>query len=192
MSPSLDDEVVWPQDAVEVGRIVDAWGIKGGLKVLPFSGDPQALFSSRRWYLKASERRPSNSPRTPDLLRITGAREHGDVIVATAQDIPDRNAAEALIGCRVFVPRASFPSTDQGEYYWVDLIGLAVINRAGQALGQVEDLLETGAHGVLRVLAPAPAEGQPPVERLIPFVAAYVDDVDLGQRRILVDWELDY
>ena len=69
---------------------------------------------------------------------------------------------------------------------------MAVVNRAGQSLGQVEDLLETGAHGVLRVLAPSPVEGQPPVERLIPFVAAYVDDVDLVQRRILVDWEPDY
>ena len=192
MTLSLDDEVVWPQDAVEVGRIVDAWGIKGGLKVLPFSGDPQALFSSRRWYLKGPEKRPASVSLTPGLLRITGAREHGDVIVATAQDIPDRNAAEALIGCRVFVPRASFPSTAQGEYYWIDLIGLAVVNRAGFALGTVEDLLETGAHGVLRVMSPAAGEGQPPVERLIPFVAAYVDDVDLGQRRILVDWEPDY
>lgn len=191
---ALDDAVVWPEDAVEVGRIVDAWGIKGGLKVLPFSGDPQALFSSRRWFLQPPDERPGPKPATvpPPLLHISGAREQGDVIVATAQEVVDRNAAEALRGCRVFVSRGSFPTPGDGEYYWVDLIGLDVVNRDGVALGRVDDLLDTGAHSVLRVLA-EPAEAQvPPVERLIPFVAAYVDAVELDRRRITVDWGLDY
>lgn len=192
MSPSLDDDVVWPEDAIEVGRIVDAWGIKGGLKVLPFSSDPQALFSSKRWYLKPPERRPTSVARTPALLKVVTAKEHGDIIVVLAQDVPDRNAAEALIGSRIFVPRSSFPTAGKDEYYWIDLIGLAVVNRAGESLGTVADLVETGAQGVLRVVGEPAAEGQPPVERLIPFVAAYVDDVSLEQRRILVDWELDY
>lgn len=181
----------WPGDAVEVGRIVDAWGIKGGIKVQPFSADPQALFSSRRWWL-----RPPDGSRAalPGLLRITGAREQGDLIVATAQELPDRNAAEALRGCRVFVSRASFPSVGDDEYYWIDLIGLAVVNRQGEALGTVADLLDTGAHSVLRVTATEPdAQGRHQErERLIPFVAAYVDTVSLDERRITVDWGLDY
>ncbi len=188
--------IAWPEDAIEVGRIVDAWGIKGGIKVLPFSADPQALFSTRRWYLKPPEDKavPSGASAPPALLRITDAREQGDVIVATAQDVPDRNAAESLRGCRVFVSRASFPTAGIGEYYWVDLIGLAVVNRQGEALGEVADLLDTGAHSVLRVVqtADGSAEAKAAVERLVPFVAAYVDDVDLSQRRITVDWGLDY
>ena len=192
------DAVVWPDDAVELGRIVDAWGIKGGIKVLPFSTDPQALFSSRRWFLRPPDAAAGPKPATalPELLRITGAREQGDVIVATAQQVTDRNGAEALRGCRVFVSRASFPTAADDEYYWIDLIGLAVVNREGQSLGTVADLLDTGAHSVLRVLAedPATSADAPPVarERLIPFVAAYVDDVDLAARRITVDWGLDY
>ena len=61
---TLDDEqVAWPDDAVEVGRIVDAWGIKGGIKVQPFSSDPQALFSTRRWFIQppAGKPRPSGA-----------------------------------------------------------------------------------------------------------------------------------
>lgn len=186
--------VAWPEDAVEVGRIVDAWGIKGGIKVLPFSSDPQALFSTRRWFLKPPEDKivPAGASAPPALLRITDAREQGDVIVATAQDLPDRNAAESLRGCRVFVSRASFPTADVGEYYWIDLIGLTVVNRQGEALGQVADLLDTGAHSVLRVVQAAGTDAVAAAERLIPFVAAYIDDVNLDQRRITVDWGLDY
>jgi 16S rRNA processing protein RimM len=192
----LDDEVVWPEDAIEVGRIVDAWGIKGGIKVLPFSSDPQALFSSRRWFLRPPEKPlgPKAASPLPTLLRITNAREQGDVIVATAQDVADRNAAEALRGCRVFVSRASFPTADPDEYYWIDLIGLAVVNREGQALGSVADLLDTGAHSVLRVTqVETDGQGQAQErERLIPFVAAYIEAVSLEQRRITVDWGLDF
>lgn len=189
------DDAAWPEDAVEVGRIVDAYGIKGWIKVQPYSADPQALFSSRRWFLKASEgpRRAPGAAALPALLKITEAKDHGDVVVARVRDVEDRNAAEALKGARVFVSRASFPTADPDEFYWVDLIGLAVVNRQGEALGQVADLLDTGAHSVLRVVDEAQASaGAEPVERLIPFVSAYVDAVDLAGRRITVDWGLDY
>jgi 16S rRNA processing protein RimM len=168
----------WPADAVEVGVVLGAWGIKGGFKLQPHAADPQALFASKRWWLRDGQG-------TPRLLKIVQAREQGDTIVASAQDIPDRNAAEALRGSRVFVARASFPSPGDDEFYWVDLIGLDVVNRDSAALGRVADLIDTGAHSVLRVV-----EGES--ERLIPFVATYVDDVDLAARRIVVDWGLDY
>jgi 16S rRNA processing protein RimM len=188
-----DPEATPPDDAVEVGRIVDAWGIQGGFKVQPFSSDPQALFSTKRWYLRAPEGpQPVRKTPLPGLLRISKAREQAGLVVANAHDIDDRNAAEALKGARVFVPRASFPTPDEGEFYWIDLIGLDVFNREGAALGQVVGLIETGAHAVLRV-QPATPPGQPEAEeRLIPFVGAYVDAVDLAARRISVDWGLDY
>jgi 16S rRNA processing protein RimM len=190
----------WPADAIEVGRIVDAWGVKGWIKVQPFASDPQALFSSRRWFLKPPEeggpRRPT--PTTagawPPLLRIVQAKEHGEVVVAQVHDVADRSGAEALRGARVFVGRSSFPTAGTDEFYWVDLIGLAVVNRAGDALGNVAGLIDTGPHSVLRVVPadlPAGAAADE-AERLIPFVAAYVDDVNLAERRITVDWGLDY
>ena len=192
-------DAAWPDDAIEVGRIVDAWGLKGWLKVQPFADDPQALFSSRRWFLLPSEKAGLVRPvvgvaAIPSLLRITQAKDHGDVVVALAQEVPDRTAAEALRGARVFIGRASFPTPDPDEFYWVDLIGLAVVNRAGESLGNVVGLIDTGPHSVLRVVpAELPAGvGAAEAERLIPFVGAYVDAVSLEQRLITVDWGLDY
>lgn len=192
-----------PPDAVEVGRVLGAWGIKGGIRVKPFAADPQALFSSKRWYLQASER-PRPAPRgaaaatpMPRMLRVVQAREQGDAVVATAQEVPDRNAAEALQGARIFVSRASFPTPDADEFYWVDLIGLQVHNRQGLVLGEVVGLIETGPHCVLRIQPPAEpapaadAPAQAPDEILIPFVSVYVDRVDLPGRHLQVDWTLD-
>lgn len=192
----IDDAPGMPADAIEVGIVVGPWGVKGAFKVHAHAANPQALFSSRRWFLQ-SPASPVSGPRRPalpPLLRITQAREQGGVVVATAQDVPDRAAAEALNGARVFVSRASFPTASDGEYYWVDLIGLAVRNRQGEALGEVVDLIDTGAHSVLRVRRPdaAPDAAIEHAERLIPFVAAYVDHVDLQTRLIVVDWGLDY
>ncbi len=192
-------EPPWPEDAVEVARVLGAWGIAGGIKLKAYAADPQALFSTKRWFLQAPlfqlpgaaaapARRPAaGAAPLPHLLRVVKAREQGDSIVATVQEVADRDAAEALKGARVFVSRASFPTPDPDEFYWVDLIGLAVVNRAQVLLGQVVGLLETGPHCVLRIQPPA-AESP---ECLIPFVSVYVDQVDKVAGRITVDWEVD-
>jgi 16S rRNA processing protein RimM len=194
-APTLAAETGWPEDAVEVGIVVDAWGLKGWIKVKPFASDPQALFSSRRWFLKASEKTGVARPVTvvkslPPLLRITQVKEHGEVVVALAQEVPDRDAAEALRGARVFIGRSSFPTAGTDEYYWIDLIGLKVVNRQGEQLGTVAGLIDTGPHSVLRV-APVGVVDEAG-ERLIPFVASYIDDVSLEQGLISVDWGLDF
>jgi 16S rRNA processing protein RimM len=189
-----------PEDAIEVGRVLGAWGIKGGIKVKPFAADPQALFSSKRWFIQPPEpslARPGARAEIPSLLRVIGAKEHGDGVVATVQEVSDRTAAEALKGARVFVSRASFPTPDADEFYWVDLIGLDAFDRSDALLGKVVGLIETGPHCVLRVQPPRAdgadgANGADAAEMLIPFVAAYVDKVDLPARRIVVDWEADY
>lgn len=195
---SADLEPSWPADALEVGRVLDAWGVKGWIKVQPFSSDPQALFASRRWFVRAPEDgvpgrlTSAAAGRFPDALEIIEVRHHGDVVVAWPRGSADRSAAESLRGARLFVARSSFPAAGKDEYYWIDLIGLEVLNRQGDRLGTVAGLLDTGPHSVLRVrLEGAPADGKSG-ERLIPFVAAYVDDVDLAQRRITVDWGLDF
>ena len=213
----LDDGVVWPEDAVEVGRIVDAWGVKGGIKVMPFSSDPQALFCTKKWFLLPSEKvteavvRPVAKPGTrpvakpspvsiaaasarlkaPRFLQMQSVREQGDIIVGTAEGLEDRNDAEALRGARVFVSRSAFPTPESDEYYWIDLIGLTVVNRQDELLGEVVDLMATGPHSVLRCVAPG-VDGQDAVERLIPFVSAYIDSDSLADKRIVADWGLDY
>ncbi len=177
-----------PADAIEVGRIADAWGIKGWFKVLPYSASPEALFSSKRWFLQPAERGARTFEGTV-LLKVKEAKEHSDSVVATSVEVPDRNAAELLKGARIFVSRASFPTPDTDEYYWVDLIGLDVVNREGVALGAVRELLHTGPQTVLVL---AYEEDGKTKERMIPFVSAYIDTVDLLGRRITADWQPDY
>jgi len=177
-----------PSDAIEVGRIADAWGIKGWFKVLPHSADPEALFSSKRWFLMPSERGAKTFSGVAKLA-ITEAKVHSNTVVASARGVDDRTAAEALRGARIFVSRSSFPTAEKDEYYWVDLIGLNVVNREGVALGMVKELLSTGAQTVLVMDYEQDGKTQ---ERMIPFVSVYVDDVDLPGRRILVDWQPDF
>src|SRR5688572_9358380 len=188
MLPALEVAEL-PADAVEVGRIADAWGIKGWFKVLPHSASPEALFSSRRWYLQPTEKGAKTFSGTL-LLRVREAKEHSDTVVASAHEVDDRSAAEALKGARIFVPRSSFPTAGDDEYYWVDLIGLQVVNREGVALGTVRELLATGPQTTL--VLDAQEEGGKPVERMVPFVSAFVDKVDLPGRLITVDWQPDY
>ena len=130
----------------------------------------------------------------PDFLKIIEAKSHGDGIVACAHGIDDRPAAQALRGALICVARSSFPTADPDEFYWVDLIGLRVVNRDGHALGVVLGLIDTGPHAVLRIAPDAGREGAalaPADETLIPFVAAYIDAVDLNGHQITVDWSLD-
>ena len=187
MLPNLEAAEL-PADAIEVGRILDAWGIKGWFKILSHSADPQALFSSKRWFILPSEKGAKTFSGVRKLA-IKEAKTHSDTVVATAQDVDDRTAAEALRGARIFVSRASFPTADKDEFYWVDLIGLNVMNREGVGLGQVKELLSTGAQTVLVMEFVQDGKTQ---ERMIPFVAVYVDDVDTVKRLITVDWQTDY
>jgi len=186
----------WPADALEVGRIGDAWGLKGWFKVQSYASPPEAILSARRWHLRPSVRAPSTL-HLPSVLEIREVREHGDGIVAIAEGIADRSGAEALRGARIYIGRASFPQAGVDEFYWADLVGLEVANRDGIVLGEVIGLIDTGPHSVLRIAPPRPAQdaGGPVAaadERLIPFVSAYVDTVDLAGRRIVVDWGLDF
>mgnify|MGYP002143348578 CR=1 FL=1 len=167
--------------------MLDAWGVKGWFKVQAYSNQADALSSAKRWFLKAV------APKTGQReLKILSMREHGEGLVASADGVVDRNGAEALRGFEIWISRADFPRAGDGEYYWVDLIGLNVVNREGLMLGQVRDLMSTGPQTVLVIEAPAEAEGGKSVERMIPFVSAFVDGVDLPGKRITVDWQPDY
>ena len=186
-----------PDDALEVGRILDAWGVKGWVKILPHSTDPEALFSVKTWYLQAPDAkfRPGFSLFSGTVtLTVDEAKNHSGSVVAKFTGLDDRNEAEALRGARIFLSRSSFPAASTDEYYWVDLIGLNVVNREGIALGCVRDLMATGPHSVLCVEYTSPLEDgtSTPAERMIPFVSAYVDAVDIAGKCITVDWQPDY
>jgi 16S rRNA processing protein RimM len=185
-----------PADAVELGRIQDAWGIKGWVRIQPYSADTDALFATKNWFLQPPEARFArgfSAFQGSVAVEVVEIKGHADGIVAKLSGVDDRNLAESLKGCRISLPRSAFPETAEGEYYWVDLIGLTVVNREGVELGVVRDLMATGPTSVLVLEYLETVEGeQRAAERLIPFVATYIDDVDRAARRITADWQPDY
>lgn len=170
------------QHFVILGKIVGAYGVQGWVRVHPFADDPHAWGALPAWWLGQEASPPESWREFP----VTRSRVHLGAVVAQLDGIADRNAAEALKGTLVGVPRAALPPAAENEYYWDDLIGLEVVNVGGERLGQVDSLIETGANDVLCVRAD---DGR---ELLLPFVAAVVLDVDLAAKRIRVEWEADW
>jgi 16S rRNA processing protein RimM len=172
-----------PDDLVLVGHVTGAYGIQGWIRIKVYSADADALLHARTWWLDKPGLRDA------DVLQ---ARMQGDDVVAQLMGVVDRNAAEALKGASVQVRRSHFPPLADDEFYWVDLIGLTVENLRGEPLGVVGDLMDNGAHPILRVVAPLVPGTDKQKECLIPFVDGFVKTVDRTANRITVDWELDY
>lgn len=183
-----------PDDLVEVGYVSSAYGVRGWIKVQPHAQDASALLHARRWWLLAAvpgaRAAVEPAPAVPLVLKVAQSREHSGTVVAQPAGVADRNVAEALKGRRVWVRRQDFPPPEADEFYWVDLIGCAVVNEQGEALGVVSDLIDNGVHQILQVAYALP-DGKRD-ERLIPFVDAYLREVDVAGKRIVVDWGLDY
>ncbi|MDQ7990639.1 MAG: ribosome maturation factor RimM [Candidatus Dactylopiibacterium sp.] len=168
---------------IMMGRIAAPFGVHGWLKVQPLGDDPLSWRRMPKWWIGSDP----ESDRAEDWREVTpnGLRVHGKGVVLALVEVPDRTAAEAIDGWFVAAPREALPKPGKDEYYWADLVGLAVTGREGANLGCVTGLIETGAHDVLEV-----RDGD--VERLIPFVAAHVLEVDLAARVIRTGWELDW
>ncbi len=165
-----------------MAQVLVPYGVLGWLKLRPHSSQPEALLGYRRWWLRDS---PGAAWR--EVVRAE-AKMHSGTVLARLEGIDSREAALALRGAEVGVMREAMPVLRAGELYWADLVGLEVVNREGAVLGRVASVQEYGAHPVLRVAA----EGEAAAERLIPFVAAHVDGVDVAAGRIDVDWQPDY
>jgi len=159
-----------------MGHVSAPFGIQGWIKVHPYTETNMGLASYPTWWLGKQ-----GSYQTYEVLE---ARAQGAEVVARLKGFEDREAALTLRGMEVAVPRSELPKARRDEYYWSDLIGLTVVNTAGETFGTVKNLLETGANDVLVV------SGEQ--ERLIPFVRQVVLGVDLQGKTIQVDWGADY
>lgn len=159
-----------------MGRILGPFGIQGWVKLRTFTETPDGLADHPSWWLR------TKSGWCSAVLQDFKVRPAA--VSAKLEGVDDRDAAELLRGLDVAVTREDLGETESGEFYWVDLVGLAVVNLQNEALGQVEELLRTGGADVLVVRGER--------ERLIPFVADYVKSVDRKTGRITVDWEAGY
>ena len=195
-----------PQDLVEIGRILAPYGVKGWVKIQPYSADAGTLLAARQWWLKAPvPPGKSGALSHAQITRVVSAKKHGSTVVAQLAIIPDRDRAEAHKGYSIWAPRGSFPKADPDEYYWVDLVGCRVMgvdDHGNSALiGQVTEVSDNGAHALLHV-ARAHEDGQGGLkllltekgrtqEVLVPFVEAHVHTVDLSSKRLDTNWPVD-
>lgn len=159
-----------------MGRVSAPFGVKGWVKIQPNTAAPRNLLSYKTWWV--------GTDGGWQEATVAEARVHGRTVVARLEGCDDRDAASALRGKMVAVPRAALPGTRSDEYYWADLIGLAVVNESAQAFGQITGILQTGGNDVLVVSGDR--------ERLIPFIAEVIRDVDLGAGVLRVKWGADY
>ena len=166
---------------IALGRVIDAWGVRGWIKVEPYaSALDTALTRAPEWHVERAA-----SPAHPAIdrwLPIERARRHGATVVAKPQGTQDRDDALTYKGAEVGVRRADFPPLRDDEIYWVDLVGCAVTNPEGQALGRVVAVDDHGAHPILAT----------DIGLLIPFVDAYIVETVPSEGRVVVDWHADW
>ncbi|MEO8135518.1 MAG: ribosome maturation factor RimM [Betaproteobacteria bacterium] len=161
-----------------LGRVLGAFGIQGWIRIRPFTDSPGSLLQQSAWGLRRGA--------LTNAVQVEESKTHGAFVLARLTGVTDRGQAEALRGWDVTVPRDHLPQPEPGEYYWSDLIGLSVRNRAGVELGRVAGLIEAPAHDVLRV------DNGKGGEQLIPFVEPIVCAVDSASGCITVEWEADW
>ena len=185
-TPSLND-------LIELGAVQDAQGLQGHIKVRPHSSDPVALLSSKELWLSLIPRRDAGvavslAQASLTLYKVKQAKMHSGTVVIALEGIADRDQAEALKGARILVTRNDLPKVEGDSYYWVDLIGCKVMNVQGESLGEVIDVNDNGAHGII-VTGDAQTKS---IQRLIPFVKEVVQSVDLPNKLITLDWQADW
>lgn len=164
-------------NTVDVGKISGVFGVKGWLKIFSYTSPKENILNYSPWLLeKGGEVK---------TVEVVDGNLHGGGVIAQIKGVNDRNQAESLLGCEIFIRREQLPETAEGEYYWSDLIGLEVVTIEGSALGTVDSLLETGANDVLIV------KGER--ERAVPFIKGQVIvEIDREAGRIVVDWDPDF
>jgi len=160
-----------------MGRITAPFGVKGWVKIFPLTAAAKSLLDYPRWWLERGAEWQE--------VEVAEGKAHSEkLIVARVTGCEDRESAAGFRGSNIAVGRSELPQTRAGEYYWADLIGLAVVNSEAQELGRITGILPTGANEVLVV-----QDGR---ERLIPFIAEVVREVDLDAGLVRVDWGADF
>ena len=197
-----------PKDLIALGRIVGGHGVRGWVKVQPFSSDSAVLAITKQWWIgkPAGPLAAESAAEKPRAIEILWSRPHSSTFLASVKGVADRTSADQLKGHTVFVAREAFPELATDEYYWVDLIGCTVTtDESGQVqtLGIVHDLLDNPAHpimyvkqqcldGTSNVMVDRLDDKERPIFSLIPFVAAHVDAVDLTAKTISTHWPKDF
>ena len=164
-------------ETVIVGKIGAPYGVKGWVKINSYTQNNQNIFSYTPW-------RVGNT----DIL-VSHWRMHNKGMVAKLDGIDSRDDAERIKNLDIEITAQQLPALSDDEYYWRELIGMAVVTEAGYHLGTVKDVFATGANDVLQVNANInDAFGQK--ERLLPVLFDQViRSIERTTGTITVDWD---
>ena len=174
-----------------VGKITAHYGVRGWVRVRSYMRPAGAIVDFATWQLLDGEpdRRSGEQDPCGEVCPVESREQRNGFVVRLA-GVTDREQAEPLIGCTIAIARAELPELPPGEYYWEQLVGLEVINEAGESLGRVDHLVETGANDVL-VVHEVSGDGTV-VERLLPWAEHVVLSVDTAAGTMRVDWDAEY
>lgn len=162
-----------------LGRVLGALGLRGEVRIESWTEPRDAIFRYQPWTLRDEQ----GNERQCHGVR---GRDTGKHVLGVFPEVADRDAAEALRGLEIHIPRSALPPAAPGEYYWADLEGLRVCTVDGVDLGKVSHLFATGANDVL-------VARDDERERMIPFVQPqYITAIDLEQGIVTVDWDPDF
>jgi len=178
----MDEHEASPAAPVIVGKITAQYGVKGWVKVYSYTRPAEQILGYRRWILAEGPEASGGQ-----CVRVVSTRRQSQKLLAKLAGVDDRGASAGLAGKWVAIAPSQLARLPEGEYYWSDLIGLAVINQDGVDLGRVDHLVETGANDVLVIRRDGEAK-----ERLVPWSPDAIIDVDTEGRRIRVRWDADF
>ena len=157
---------------IELARIVKVIGLKGELKVLPFTRTPQDLDCYSTFFIAGNERDPVE-------YRVESIRANPRFAVIKFAEFEGIEDAEPFIGCELLVRRAQLRKIEESEYFIRDLIGIRVHTQKGEDLGTLTDVIELPSHDIYQV-------GSGESELLIPAVSDYILDIDVEHGRMIV------
>jgi len=161
---------------VVLGRIGGPFGVRGWIKIASYTEPPEQILEYPRW-------RADRTGQVSRELRLVEGRRHGKGLVAKLEGIDDRDAAIALANSELWIDRQELPALKEGEHYRADLIGLEVVNLAGELLGRVDHFLDMPASPVMVVIGER--------ERWLPAGPGSLR-VDRKRGRITVDWDAKF
>ena len=165
-----------PDGLVLFGRISGLFGVQGWVKVFSHARPREAIIGYSPWLVKIGGDWRE--------IAVEEGRAQGKGVVARLAGYADRDQASVLVGADIAVRLAQLPPLKKGEYYWAQLVGLEVVNLAGEKFGKLSHLFDSGANDVMVV-----RDGR---ERWLPATAQVIREVDLEAGLIRVDWDADF
>lgn len=165
-------------DMVAIGRFGSPFGLKGWIKVISYTQPVEQILNYLPWYIFKDDRKQE--------IKEINSQLHGKNLIVQLEQSQDRDSAKAFTNLEIYIDRSQLPALNNEEFYWIDLVGLAVVNKEAIELGQITSLFATGSNDVLVVKA---ADGK---ERYIPYLTDVILEVNLGQKIVRVDWDADF